>query len=456
MLGSNSCEILGGYLMNWWFAKKVGGFLFVLLVGTLLIAAKPASAAASTSEMAAAQATISDFLSSVTLGGAAYIFDHDSDGVVDMAIYPVRTTMPDTKTRYTTLQEALAKNQLALRESNQMVASRNNAPGSYPIVAQIMGGYGRRSYGSYGSYGSGGYSGGGYGSYYPRGGMLSGGYQNRGFRSGGFLGGGYSGYGNYGRNNSYGSGYRGGYGRGGAGIGFRNAAPDNNDLKELASAGVFDSHGTNNAKPAPVLQPVDALCFEKWRLIQQSRLRGVPEYFTYVGMASPFIRRELMLFSNQTNIHMAIEIELRKLGINSRTRAISDVLADERVRSVIDYYTANSKQILNKNKEMTGMVVVGKNRILCADFYSSRQLFSKMFPQLMQSAAVGVCRMEKAHKQADRSEVQKFLAALAKVRKLRKETDHAYRVFYPKMISGAELLTDDNGTRVVHLEAYLR
>jgi len=446
--------------MNRWFGKKVGGFCFaVSLAGAFLIAAAPASATASRDETAAAQATISDFVSSVKLGGAAYTFDHDSDGVVDMAIYPVQTAMPDSKTRYTTLEEALAKNQLALRESSEMVASRNNAPGSYPIVAQIMGGYGRRNYGSYGSYGSGGYSGGS--SYYPRGGMLSGGYQNRGFRSGGFLGGGYSGYsgsGGYGRNNSYGRGYYrgGGYGRGGAGIGFRNALPDNNDLKELASAGAFDSRGAKAEANQQSLELVDALCFEKWRLIQQSRLRGAPEYFTYVGMASPFIRKELMLFSNQTNIHMAIEIELRKLGINSRTRAMSDVLTDGRIRSVIDYYTANSKQILKKNKQMTGMVVVGRNRILCADFYSSRQLFSKMFPQLMQSAAIGVCRMEKAHKQADRSEVRQFLAALAKVRKLRKETDQAYRVFYPKMISGAELLTDDNGTRLVHLEAYPR
>jgi hypothetical protein len=314
----------------------------------------------------------------VELGGSPYTFDHDSDGRIDMAIYPLQTSMADLKTTYTTLEEALSKSQVALRESPNMVASRNNAPGSYPIVAQMMGGGGGGYRG--GSFGSGG------GSYYPRGGMLSGGFQNRGFRSGGMMGGGYSGYGNSG---SYGNrgGYRGGSGYRGGGYGYRDSGLGDNGFTELAALDGFESSAGNNNVEEQIVQPVDALCFEKWRLIEESRLRGEPDHFTYVGMASPTIRKELVLFSNQTNIHLAIEMELRKLGIQSQTRAMSDVLADQRVRNVIDYYVANSRGILSKNKDMTGMIVVGGNRILCADVYSSRDLFGKMFGQLMRPEA---------------------------------------------------------------------
>jgi len=270
------------------------------------------------------------------------------------------------------------------------------------------------------------------------------------------------GYGGYGSSGGYGrGGYGGSYGRGGGygrgGYGYRDSGLGDNGLKELAGMGEFDAKNPQVGDSEPLLQPVDTLCFEKWRLIEESRLRGEPEHFTYVGMASPFIRKELVLFSNQTNIHMAIEMELRKLGIQSRTRAMSDVLRDERVRSVIDYYVANSKGVLSKNKDMTGMVVVGRNRILCADVYSSRDLFGKMFGQLMQSAAVGVCRKDKkVRRQADRDDVRKFLVDLKQVRKLRKETKQTYKMFYPKMISGAEVVSDENGMKVVHLEAYPR
>jgi len=131
--------------MKWRSEKRIGGVLLaVLLSGVVFVGAASGAARTSRAETAAAQATIGEFLSSVELGGAAYTFDHDSDGRIDMAIYPLQTSMADLKTSYTTLEEALAKNQVALRESNNMVASRNNAPGSYPIVAQ-MGGYGGRS-----------------------------------------------------------------------------------------------------------------------------------------------------------------------------------------------------------------------------------------------------------------------------------------------------------------------
>ncbi|MHC4363770.1 MAG: hypothetical protein ACYSTZ_13175, partial [Planctomycetota bacterium] len=53
-----------------------------------------------------AKETIDKFLSSVELGEPDYSFDHDSDGIADISVYPLMTTRPDLKTEYITLQEA--------------------------------------------------------------------------------------------------------------------------------------------------------------------------------------------------------------------------------------------------------------------------------------------------------------------------------------------------------------
>lgn len=290
---------------------------------------------------------------------------------------------------------------------------------------------------------------------------MGGGWQGRGFGSGGILGG-------YGRGYSPGGGYNRGYrGYGGirGGYGLREKAFSGTDFGKIVAAGEFDLADTKpghpNLKPSePVRAPeleVGALCFEKWRLIEQSRLSGAPEYFSYVGLASPFIRKQLVLFPNQTNIHISIENELRRLGVHSETKALADALRHESIKKVIDYYIAASKDVLGENKDISGMIITKQNRILCADAYSSPSLFKKMFSQLMQSAAIGACLVDKKSGRAlSRDDIEEFLLQLKNVQKIKNESSQSYRLFYPRIISGAELYSDKDVTRVVHLEAYPR
>jgi hypothetical protein len=397
-----------------------------------------------------AKQIIIKFLSSVELGKDVYDFDHDKDGFVDMYIYPLKTTNPDLETRYITLEEASKKREIILKEDPRVNPNRNNPQGSYPILAQYSGsGYGA-TFTQYPNFG--------YGpSYYPRGGMLGGGWQNRGFGSGGILGG--YGPGGYGPGSYRGyPGYR-GYG----GYGFKEEDFEENDFRKAAAVAMNDFSFENiKAKHLSldssnkIETRVDALCFEKWRLIEESRFRGQPIRFSYVGMASPFIRKELISFPNQINIHIAIEKELRKLGIHSRTMAFADVFKDKDVKEVINYYITNAKKVLN-NKGIAGMIVTDRNKILCADVYSSPDLFKKMYFQLMQSSALGVLQKDRrSRKHLQEADVKEFLYNLKKVENLKKETSQTYKLFYRKIISGAELYSDKNGTRVVHLEAYPR
>lgn len=418
--------------------RKIGQIM-VLAVLPFAVPSLESNAALARPEKALAKETIAEFLSSVKLMKKAYDFDHNGDGHVDMSVYLLKTEKPDMKTKYTTLQEAIKKKQLTLRENPNLSVVRKDPPSSYSIFAQYMGS---------GSL------------YYSRGSQVRGGWQNRGFGSGGILGRGSYGSGSYGRRgsyDSYGSGrrYPGYYKHDGfSGTDFKNS--------DLSGTGFEDQSRSqevvNDTEPAedPGLE-VGALCFEKWRLIEESRRLGQPEYFTYAGMASPYVRRELTMFPNQTRAHRAIERELRRLGIRSKTRALADIFNDQKIKEIIDYYVANSKEVLDKNKGVSGMIITSNNRILCADMYASPVLFEKMFSQLIESAALGVCRTRQKHKEVlSQSDVEKFLSDIKQVQKLKKQGLQSYKLCAPTLVSSAELHADENGTEFVHLEAYPR
>jgi hypothetical protein len=422
--------------------RKIGQIM-VLAVLPFVVPSLESNAALARPEKALARETIAEFLSSVKLMKKAYDFDHNGDGRVDMSVYLLKTEKPDMRTKYTTLEEAIRKKQLILRENPSVSVARKDPPSSYSIFAQYMGS---------GSL------------YYPRGGQVRGGWQNRGFGSGGILGRGY-GSGSYGRRGSYGS-Y--GSGRGSSGRRYpgyyKHDGFSGTDFKnsDLSGAGFEDQSrsqevASNTEPAADAGLEVGALCFEKWRLIEESRRLGQPEYFAYAGMASPYVRKELTMFPNQTRAHKAIERELRKLGIRSKTRALADVFNDQKIREIIDYYVANSKAVLDKNKGVSGMIITSNNRILCADVYASPVLFEKMFSQLMQSAALGVCRTRQKQKEAlSQSNVAKFLSEIKQVQKLKKQGLQTYKLCAPTLVSSAELDAHENGTEVVHLEAYPR
>ncbi|MHC4474502.1 MAG: ARPP-1 family domain-containing protein [Planctomycetota bacterium] len=477
--------------------KAIVSLISVAMLGLACLRPAAALARAKRPKADPAKQTIEDFLSSVELAGSAYSFDHDADGTADMTVYPLITSEPDLKTKYITLREALGGKQVVLKEKlAAQRPTRTDPPSSFNIVAMGISrpssGSSRPSYSStyrpgystgyrpgYSRPGSGYSSGMGYSSglgyssslgfggrstFFQGGGMLGGGWQNRGFMRGGTMGG-YPGYGSpyqgYGPSGSRGIRYS-PYGKA---VDHRQQDLDDSPVITAAAVAGLGSEAAKSksaAPEAPVLESnpeveLDAFCFEEWRLIEQSRFRGEPEYFSYAGLASPYVRRQLVAFSNQTNAHKAIDRELRRLGVPSKTKAFADVLKDPQIKQVIDYYTSASRKVLGQDKNMSGLVVATRNSILCADVYSSPALFKKMFGELIQSAALGVYRNQsRRRKRIEESDVEQFLNTLKGVEKLKKDAGQTYKLFYPKIVSAAELSWDRDGTKVVHLEAYPR
>jgi len=413
----------------------------LIAITVCLLAAGVCPARTRRAEQVQAREVISEFLSTIELADKTYSLDHDSDGVADMHVYTLLTTEPDLQTHYTTLDEAMRKKLVVLREDiSTPFLSMKDPPTS--VVAQI--GYGR----GYGSYGRGYGSGYGRGSsmYYGRGSMMGGGYQSRGFGRGGTFGGSIG----YGRS-SYGPGY-GPYGK-------LESGTDRLRPGELVVTAAMDGTAAPESPKFDKVEEVkvDALCFEKWRLIKESRRRGDSEFFTYAGMASPSIRKKLVLLPSQTNIHIAIEKQLRRLGVQSETKAFIDIFKDPRIKEVIDFYVAQSGKIAADNKQVSGILVTANDRILAADIYSSPELFRRMLPQLMQSAAIDVCGPGRRNrKRVDDREVSQFLGEIKGLRKLKRESAQTFRLFSPGIISGVEILSEAERTKVIHLEAYRR
>ena len=353
---------------------------------------------------ARANEIIAEFAASVEFGEYVHTFDHNGDGVVDMAVYPLTTRNPDLETEYVTLEEAVKEGRVILRENPRNYGPERSRGGHNILAANLS----TRPV------------------YFQIGTGLGGGGQGRGFGGGGVMqgvgGGGFSAIG--------GSGH---------------------------SLGVWSESSTSRFTSHPEIE-VDVLCFEKGRLIPESMESGSSEYLSYAGMASPSVRKKLIFSSNQPRVNKIIASELRKYGISSKTNAFTDIFENQDVLRTVRYYAVNSRNVLDRNKDISGMVIIsGDGNILCSDVYASADLFEKMFTRLMKSAALEVCKKgANARKYPGGADVEKFLCDIREARGWKRKGTQAYRLISSRLISEAVLYSGRNGTKFVHLEAYPR
>jgi hypothetical protein len=336
-----------------------------------------------------------------------YRFDHNGDGREDLSFHPVTVRHLDSSTRYMTLQEALSNEELTLREDPSNYGPRRSTSGrSTHILAANLSGASI---------------------YYQGGTQLGGGGQGRGLRGGGVIGAGAG---------------RGGY-RGAAGARGRPTGG-----RGLRGRG-FGAAGIGGIR-------LDAMCFEKGRLIQQSMRSGASEFFTYAGMASPSVRKLLVLPVGQSRVDRVVASELRRLGVSSRTKSLADIFGRDSIASVVDYYVNGTKRMLSENKDICGMIVkLGDGRILCADVYSSPSLFAKMLPQLAQSAALEVCTRRRAKRRhPSEGDVSLFVRALQGPQPWKQTSPQTHTLISRGLISQATLHSDGSTPKVVHVEAY--
>ncbi len=361
---------------------------------------------------AAGSAAIVELLSSVRLVGRHYDFDHNGDGVVDLTVHPVVARVGGPQVAFATLPEAIDGRLVTLREDPK----NYRRPGGDPKVRTSVVAA----------------SAGNTPTYYQSGSTLSGGGQGRGFGRSGTVG--------------RGSGTR-GYGARSSGRSHRSVG-----------AAVRSRGTVHLARDEADVLTLDALCFEKGRLIPDSMKKGASETFAYTGMASPSVRKQLVLAPRQDKVDLIIAKELKALGVVSRTGDMNAAFDHPGVAAIVDYYLNSSRHVLSENAAACGMVVArGDGRVLCADVYASRDLFAKMFPHLMQSAALEVCHQgRRPRSRGSRGGVEEFLDALKQIQQWEERSPQTHALVSRRLLGQATFYVDGKQTYLVHLEAYPR
>ena len=406
-----------------------------ILLFTLILLSEAVLAEGVKNQVLQAKRNIVDFLSSVELQAEPYKFDHNQDNTIDLMIYPLKLTDSDSSAKYITLLEAVDLGDLVLREDprnydtgyvpdfQRKTSQRSEGPN---ILAQYRGG------------GS---------AFYQGGQSLRGGGQGRGFGRSGIIGGG-----------SRVAGYRSlSTGRSG---GYRGGSLGQSGDYQLVSFPQTTVQSLNQAgqEIESDLLELKVLCFEKKRDIKKAMFNGSSEFFSYAGMASPTLRRRLVLAHNQFNAHKAIVDELREFEIFSKTQALPEIFENRQIIETVNYYRAHSEDLLEKNQDAAGMIIIGgEGEILCADVYCSTDLFAKMLPELIQSAALEAHRkIYPGKSQTNIMDVDEFFYNIRHTRAWKRQTPQTYKHVSPTLISKVVLDTTTTQPKLVHLEAYPR
>lgn len=400
--------------------------IVMFLIGSLCLA-KGAWAEELTVSSSQNAAAIRSYLATVELSGKSYDLDHNRDVTVDLVVHLLHSSQPDLESGYVTLPNAMRQGQLVLRENPQLygpAAAANPAVRGYqqrygPAVMAMNYRPGRsQSLNPSGIFSQ-------------RGQLMPGGGQDRAMPNSGILGRGRRSRGNF-------------------------------PSRQGRRYGMYDqsssSHGSNESEEFALR----TWCFEKGRIIADSMDAGSDEAFTVSGMASPTLRRQLITTASQTKVHRLIDVELHRLGVQSRTAAYTaaynDIFKDHNIAKTLGYYETRAKEVAAENPESVGLIVADrKGNILAADIYASPDLFRQMLPLLLQSAALEVHgNNDLSFQDTTPAPVAEFLSEIKDSTAWQKNTSQSYRYLTDTLVGEGLVLTDGNQETFVHLEIYPR
>ncbi|MCF7957205.1 MAG: hypothetical protein K9M57_02015 [Phycisphaerae bacterium] len=358
-------------------------------------------------DIQAGDKVISDFMATVEILGEGLEFDHNGDGAADMVVYLLKTSRPDLKTDYYTVSRAVEMGDIVVRED-----PRNYVPGMQRyitpaesirgpnLVAQVY------------------RPGGGGGGYFQGGQGFTGGGQNRGFGNSGIMGGG-------------------GYGG-------------------IMGGGGYDQMGYASRVAEQQQTVLDVFCFEKRRVIQLAMKAGSSDLFVNTPMASPSVRKELVMNANQSKVDEIVAAELKRRNIFSPTLALHDIFNNPVYGQTLQWYQGQWRRVLAGSKNVSGMICTdGNGNILCADIYASPKLFKKMLPELLQSSAIEACTYP-GGENSPKADVEGFLAKMKGARSWSKDIGETYIHTSSSLVSEAVLFAGAQEGGFVHLEAYRR
>lgn len=142
--------------------------------------------------------------------------------------------------------------------------------------------------------------------------------------------------------------------------------------------------------------PIDSFCVESERWTARGRESGTQFNSSTEYAPSKDIKIAAKHSRSQGEVWEQVEDSQKKLSAATNTNTASSVsrsslpltMQNEKVRSDSDTYARYLEDIVPKNSDVIGIVMVINGKINSADTYGSSALFVKLWPKLLKAAAI--------------------------------------------------------------------
>lgn len=143
---------------------------------------------------------------------------------------------------------------------------------------------------------------------------------------------------------------------------------------------------------------------------ESGRWTSVSKQFEAVeATAIPELRKMIQGEASQADIWNNIGRQHAKLGVKARTGALKDAYKDEETKQAMEGYVTNLERIPELAKDTVGVVVGIGDEIVSIDIFLNHHLFSKLWPKLLRSYAMGAIQTKAETSDVTREKAKELL-----------------------------------------------
>jgi len=129
----------------------------------------------------------------------------------------------------------------------------------------------------------------------------------------------------------------------------------------------------------------------------------------FEAAAIPEVRKMIQGKASQDAIWKNIGEQHARLGVKAPTGALKEAYKDEKTKRAMEGYVANLERIPELAEDTVGIVVGIGDEIVSIDIFFNHQLFSKLWPKLLRSYAMGAIQTKAKTSEVTREKAKELL-----------------------------------------------
>ncbi|MFQ6081953.1 MAG: ARPP-1 family domain-containing protein [Candidatus Aminicenantia bacterium] len=188
---------------------------------------------------------------------------------------------------------------------------------------------------------------------------------------------------------------------------------------------------------------------------EQGRWTEKTKYFKGLNFAvNPKMRQIAKKTKSQSRVWAEIEEKRETLQASpSETGAFQSIFYDKQVQEKTKKYVKNLSDVFETSKDISGVVIVIGDEIICSDIFGYPSLFRKFWPKLLKGYVLEALDKEKTKSSISQENIENFLYYILKADYQLGETDGVGKALEieSNKIEGSALIYTQ---RVVHLDLF--